>query len=85
MTALVDNLESVGLYWLIVWTLAATAVWGAAAVIVICLRRHSAQARYRIWAVSMIIVLLSPLLRQCCPCRDGGNGRMTEKPAGFQV
>jgi hypothetical protein len=67
MTALAASLESVGLYWLVVSALAATAVWGAAAAIAACLRRHSAEARHRVWAVSMIVVLLAPLLAPVLP------------------
>ena len=43
MTPFLANLVSSGLYWLIVWSLAATAVWGGAAVVAFCLRRHSAS------------------------------------------
>ncbi|HEV3415921.1 MAG TPA: M56 family metallopeptidase, partial [Pirellulales bacterium] len=61
------NWESIGLYWLIVWTLAATAVWGGALVLTACLRRHSAQARHRVWANSMVVALIAPLLAPLLP------------------
>ncbi len=67
MTPFLANLESSGLYWLIVWGLAATAVWGGAAVAAFCLRRHSAQVRHRIWALSMLAALAGPCLAPMIP------------------
>ena len=67
MTPFLANLESSGLYWLIVWGLAATAVSGGAAVAAFSLRRHSAQARHRIWALSMLAALAAPCLAPVIP------------------
>jgi beta-lactamase regulating signal transducer with metallopeptidase domain/thiol-disulfide isomerase/thioredoxin/protocatechuate 3,4-dioxygenase beta subunit len=61
------NWESIGLYWLIIWTLAATAVWAGATVLAVCLSRHSAQARHRVWVLSMIVVLIAPLVAPYLP------------------
>ena len=79
MTPFLANLESSGLYWLIVWGLAATAVWGGAAVVAFCLRRHSAQARHRVWALSMIAALAAPCLAPVIPVPRWW--RWTEQPA----
>src|SRR5580704_16363026 len=64
MSALISNTDWqwAALSWLIVWTLTATAAWSLAALLSRCLRRHSAQARHRVWAISMVLVLFAPLL-----------------------
>jgi beta-lactamase regulating signal transducer with metallopeptidase domain len=67
MTAFNSSLELAGMSWLVVWALTATAVWGAATAIAACLRRHSAHARHRVWAISMLIFLLAPVLAPALP------------------
>ncbi len=83
MTPFLANLESSGLYWLIVLGLAATAVWGGAAVAAFSLRRHSAQARHRIWALSMLAALAAPCLAPLIPVPRWW--RWTEQPAAGRV
>lgn len=57
-----DHWQLTALGLLIAWTLTATAAWSLAAALAFFLRRHSAQARLRVWAISMIVVLLAPLV-----------------------
>ncbi len=65
MTALLSNdhwqLTSLGL--LIAWTLTATAAWSLAAALVCILQcpAFDAVPRHRVWAISMVVVLLAPL------------------------
>ena len=64
---LIANWESISLYWFIVWTLTATAVWAGAAGWAACLRRNSAHARHRVWMLSMFAVLIAPLVAPLLP------------------
>jgi beta-lactamase regulating signal transducer with metallopeptidase domain len=64
---LIANWESISLYWFIVWTLTATAVWAGAAGWAAFLRRNSAHARHRVWMLSMFAVLIAPLVAPLLP------------------